>query len=29
MADPGSFALARYQPDGRLDRAFGAGGAAW
>jgi uncharacterized delta-60 repeat protein len=25
-ADPGSFALARYLPDGRLDTGFGAGG---
>ena len=28
LADPGSFALARYLPDGRLDSGFGAGGRA-
>jgi uncharacterized delta-60 repeat protein len=27
-SDPGSFALARYLPDGRLDATFGAGGRA-
>ena len=27
IADPGSFALAGYEPDGRVDRAFGAGGS--
>ncbi len=26
LADPGSFALARYLPDGRLDTSFGSGG---
>src|SRR3954447_10808353 len=28
LSDPGSFALARYLPDGRLDSGFGSGGRA-